>query len=55
MNADHDVAFGICQRLRRFRVENLPHLLDFQIMIAGTERAHLFALALLGAVGDFLR
>jgi hypothetical protein len=36
-------------------IVNLRHMLHFQIMIAGTECVHLFALAILGAAGNFPR
>ena len=55
MDADHDIAHldaEGCGNLRRIHIGNL---LDFKIMIAGAQRAHLVALAFFGLLGNLRR
>ena len=51
MDADHDLALAQAEGRRRQRIENRVDLLHFEVMIAGAERAHFVALAVLGLIG----
>src|SRR5260370_12260202 len=50
MDRDDNVLFGKPKRLGGAQVENALHVLDFQEMVAGAERACLRQAALLGAI-----
>jgi len=51
MDADHDLALAQAEGRRRGGVEHGLDRLHLQIMVAGAERAHLVALAVLGLIG----
>nr|WP_281354876.1 hypothetical protein [Chelativorans xinjiangense] len=51
---DHVVLFKP-ERISRLPVDDLGHRLHFEIVVAGTERAHLSPLPVLGAAGDIVR
>src|SRR6516164_950579 len=52
MDADDDLATREAEAIGDGIIENCRDLLHFEIVIAGAERAHLFALALAGTVRD---
>src|SRR3990172_11126767 len=54
VNAEDDVALKEAEGRGDVEVDELRDMLNFQIMIAGAERAHFFALPFLGAVGNFI-
>src|SRR5438067_183633 len=52
VNGDHHVVRRQVEGLRRGLIENFGDSLNFQVVVARAERAHLPALALLGPIGD---
>ena len=54
MDGHHDLVLRETEGLGRCGVVNLDDRLDLEVMVAGTQRAHFPALALLGAVRDVL-
>src|SRR3990172_516798 len=54
VDADQDVALADSKGSGNPTVKDLNHLLHLQVMIAGTECAHLILLTLLGVLGDLV-
>jgi len=52
VNQHYHLIFVQSERLRRFRLEDLLHVLHFEKVIAAAQRAELRAAALLGAIRD---
>ena len=55
MDAEDDFTAMQIEGGRDLGVIDLDHLLDFEVMISGAQRAHLIALARLGLFGNLLR
>src|SRR5579863_753530 len=55
MNTDQDVPFLEAKCRGDLCIKDLAYFLHLQIMVSGTERSHLIALALLGLFGDLVR
>jgi len=55
MDAHHNIAYLDAESCGGLRGINIRHLLHFKVVIAGTERAHLVALAFFGLLGNLRR